>query len=226
MIDQSQSRFPGPNWLNTQSIFGPVLIFSKRKLSSWVSAFSRMHLDCLLILSLQLHQKKLIKRLWFIKRLFRLLCQSFCSAEMHPVQINLFDSINISVWLMKEWIWFHVVISRLWGQYSLWGLGVTGALFDHQALSARPWSRETRSIVLRFILSHPNTPIVFRSLPAGLTQDTFHVIYNNLWCLRVILTIIACPAVFIMDQFSWSLWSDSPFLLGIVCWSWVLFTIA
>ena len=126
MIDQSQSRFPGPNWLNTQSIFGPVLIFSKRKLSSWVSAFSRMHLDCLLILSLQLHQKKLIKRLWFIKRLFRLLCQSFCSAEMHPVQINLFDSINISVWLMKEWIWFHVVISRLWGQYSLWGLGVTG----------------------------------------------------------------------------------------------------
>lgn len=219
MIDQSQSRFPGPNWLNTQSIFGPVLIFSKRKLSSWVSAFSRMHLDCLLILSLQLHQKKLIKKLWFIKRLFRLLCQSFCSTEMHPVQINLFDSINISVWLMLEWIWFHVVISRLWGQYSLWGLEWQGLVWSPGQGPVRH-----RALFMWLILSQSNTPIVFSSLPAGLTQDTFHVIYNNLWCLRVILTIIRIHYGPVLLKLS--LWSESPFLLGIVCWGWVLFTIA
>ena len=59
------------------------------------------------------------------------------------------------------------------------------ALCDLQARV--PWDTEHCSCL---ILSQSNTPIVFRSLPAGLTQDTFHVIYNNLWCLRVILTII------------------------------------
>ena len=104
--------------------------------------------------------KEVDKKQWFIKRLFMLLCQSFCSAEMHPLQIKLFDSINIAVWLMMKWIWFHVVISRLSDNIlcHVW-TGSDRGLVWSPATQCQPWSRETQAIVLRFILSHPTLPL-------------------------------------------------------------------
>lgn len=87
--------------------------------------------------------KEVDKKQWFIKRLFMLLCQSFCSAEMHPLQIKLFDSINIAVWLMMKWIWFHVVISRLSDNIlcHVWTGSDRGLVWSP---GTQPWSRETQ----------------------------------------------------------------------------------
>lgn len=102
--------------------------------------------------------KEVDKKQWFIKRLFMLLCQSFCSAEMHPLQINLFDSINIAVWLMMKcesgsMLWFPDFLTiffviRVW-------TGSDRGLVWSPGTECQPWSRETQGIVLRFILSHP-----------------------------------------------------------------------
>ena len=145
--------------------------------------------------------KEVDKKQWFIKRLFMLLCQSFCSAEMHPLQIKLFDSINIAVWLMMKWIWFHVVISRLSDNILChpcvdWQWQGPCLITRHSALV--PW--DTAAIVLRFILSHPTLPLSSaRSQQESGRQDSLHVISNNLASLRVIFTIIS----------SCSLWTSS-----------------
>ena len=97
MIDQSQLRFSKPNWLNTQRIFGPVQIFLAN-VNFHLLGFSFLK-DAFGLFTSSISttsSKEVDKKQWFIKRLFMLLCQSFCSAEMHPVQINLFDSINIA----------------------------------------------------------------------------------------------------------------------------------
>lgn len=105
---------------------------------------------------------------------------------------------------MSEWTWFHVDNSRL-SDNILCPPCVALVTGPCLISSTEALSRETLIIVPRSILSHPNTPIVFRPLPAGVSQDTFHVIYNNLACLHVIFTIISSLAIFIMDQFSWIL---------------------
>ena len=113
--------------------------------------------------------KEVDKKQWFIKRLFMLLCQSFCSAEMHPLQIKLFDSINIAVWLMMKWIWFHVVISRLSDNILChpcvdWQWQGPCLITSHSVPALVPWDTGHCS-PLHLVTS--NTPIVFRPLPAG-----------------------------------------------------------
>ena len=159
--------------------------------------------------------KEVDKKQWFIKRLFMLLCQSFCSAEMHPLQIKLFDSINIAVWLMMKWIWFHVVISRLSDNIlcHVW-TGSDRGLVWSPATQCQPWSRETQPPLFsasscHIQHSHCLPPAPSRSQDC---QDSLHVISNNLASLRVIFTIIS-PC---------SLWTsslevfDSPFSLGFI----------